>query len=62
VLLRQVVEDFGIVEVSLRSWLRQADIEEGSGPGQTLTWLTGCVSCDGGAGCWGRRTRSSGRR
>ncbi len=35
VTLKQVAEDFGISEASLTNWLKRADIEEGSRPGQT---------------------------
>lgn len=36
VTLKQIAIDFGISEATLQNWLRQADIEEGARPGQTL--------------------------
>lgn len=34
--LKSIAEDFGIAEASLLNWLKQADIEDGKHPGQTL--------------------------
>ena len=33
--LKQIAVDFGIAESCLRSWLRQADVEDGIKPGTT---------------------------
>jgi len=33
--IAQVAKDFGIAETCLRSWLRQADVEDGNRPGVT---------------------------
>lgn len=35
VTIAQVAKDFGIHEMTLHKWLRQADVEEGRKPGQT---------------------------
>lgn len=35
VTIKQIATDFGISEATVQNWLRQADIEEGSRPGQT---------------------------
>lgn len=36
VTIKQIATDFGISEATLQNWLRQADIEEGNRPGQTV--------------------------
>ncbi len=35
VTLSQIAKDFGISDQTLINWLKQADVEEGRGPGQT---------------------------
>lgn len=35
VTIKQIATDFGVSEATLQNWLRQADVEEGSRPGQT---------------------------
>ena len=35
VTIKQIATDFGISEATLQNWLRQADVEEGTRPGQT---------------------------
>ncbi|WP_422120177.1 IS3 family transposase [Microbacterium ginsengiterrae] len=35
VTIKQIATDFGISEATLQNWLRRADVEEGSRPGQT---------------------------
>src|SRR6218665_670681 len=47
VLWKQIAEDSGIAEASLRNWLKRADIE-GSRPGRLEAELTRCVSCEAG--------------
>lgn len=36
VTLKQIAEDFGVSDASLSNWLRQADIEDGKRPGQSI--------------------------
>ena len=35
VTIAQIAKDFGVHEMTLHKWLRQADVEEGNRPGQT---------------------------
>src|SRR5690625_5648940 len=35
VTLAQIAKDFGVHEMTLHKWIRQADIDDGSGPGKT---------------------------
>jgi len=37
VTLARIAKDFGIHEVTLSNWMRQADIEDGNRPGVTAT-------------------------
>ena len=35
VTLAQIAKDFGVPEMTLRKWIRQADIDDGNRPGET---------------------------
>ena len=62
VTIKQIATDFGISEATLQNWLRQADIEEGNRPGQTVGEAAEMrVSCGVGIVSLCKRTRCSGR-
>ncbi len=65
--IAQIAKDFGISESCLHRWLKIADIEDGVRPGRhraaEVEPEASSASCEGGTGCWSRRTRScAGRR
>ena len=58
VTLEQIATDFGVHPITLSTWLRRADIEDGVKPGsdRRTSWLS-CASSSAVTGCWSRRTR-----
>ncbi|PYC99959.1 IS3 family transposase, partial [Microbacterium esteraromaticum] len=38
--MEQIAKDFGVHPMTLRNWLRRADVDEGAKPGQSRTEAT----------------------
>ena len=58
VTLAQIAKDFGVHEMTLHKWIRQADIDDGNRPGKTREDSTELRELRRRNGCWSRRTRS----
>ncbi len=57
--LAQIAKDFGVHEMTLPKWIRQADIDDGNRPGKPVRTPRNCATSAAANGCWSIRTRSS---